>query len=225
MKKYLPLALLAISPLSQADAYLQLGLGTVEMDHDEAVVFSDSTRLKPDSNDSSQQITLGYRFESFGIEISHRNMEGTEDHEFSTLTAIPSLPSGVTGGTPNEYEEDKDATFDASQVAIKGVYYWDLDQQWLLKSGLGLTYTDYEMRASYVRSWEEDKPGEDWEYDQVVSQSKETDTAWGGIASIGVHYTPLPDSVPGLNLGVEASVATDKYNTASALYGTLGWRF
>lgn len=225
MRKHLALTLLLASPVALSQPYIQLGLGMVEMDHDEDFTFSDGTRLKPDSSESMFQLTLGHRFENLGVEISYNQYEGDESKDWETYTAIPALPAGVTGGTPNEYEEDWDSSLKAQQVAVKGVYFHDLNERFTLKGSLGLTYTDYELTASHTQSWEEDKVGPDWEYDYLVDHYKSSDTAWGGIVSVGVNYTPVPQYVPNLTLGVEASVAADKYNTATALLGNLGWSF
>lgn len=233
MKKNLTFSLLLISPVllsapqASADSYIQLGLGTTQINHDDdTVTFSDNTRLKPDSRSSDQNITLGFRADSLGLEVSYRQSGSDAEKEINTKnpSEIPSLPTGVSGGTPNEYEEEWNASLDIKQVAIKGVYFHDLSEKFTLKGGLGLSYTQYERKATYTRSWEEDKVGPDWEYDQI-DRDKNTNSAVGGIASLGVNYTPAPQSLPNLMIGVEALATSDKYSTSQSLYGTLGWVF
>jgi len=225
MRKHLALTLLLASPVALSQPYIQLGLGMVEMDHDEDFIFSDGTRLKPDSSENMFQLTLGKRYEQLGFEVSYSQYEGEESKEWEAYTNIPALPAGVSGGTPNEYDEDWDSKFKAQQLAVKGVYFHNLNERLTLKGSLGLTYTDYELTASHEQSWEEDKVGPDWEYDYLVSHDKNSETAWGGILSVGVNYVLAPQLAPNLTLGVEASVAADKYNTATALLGNLGWSF
>ncbi|WP_028305116.1 AcfA family outer membrane beta-barrel protein [Oceanospirillum maris] len=225
MKKYLPLVLLLTSPTLLAEPYMQLGMGLIELDHDEDVLFSDGTALTPDSQESAFQITVGKRYEKFGVEVSYRRFEGDDSKDVSMYSNLPALPSGVVGGTPNEYEEDWDSSLKAQQLALKGIYFHDLNEQITLKGGLGLTYTDYELKSSHTQSWEEDKAGPDWEYDNVISHDKASDTAWGGIVSLGADYVLMPETAPNLTLGVEGSVAIDEYSTVSALLGNVGWKF
>lgn len=225
MRKYLAFTLLIASPAAFSQTYLQLGMGMIELDHETETVFSDNTRLKPDSGESALQITLGQRYEAFGFEVSYSQYKGDASKEWETYTHIPALPLGITGGLPNEYEEEWNSSLKAQQFSVKGMYFYDLNARLTLKGGLGLTYTDYELNSSHTQSWEEDKVGPDWEYDYLVSHNKTTETAWGGIISLGANYTLIPQIAPNLILGVEAAIAVDDYNTASTLLGNIGWVF
>lgn len=233
MKKNLALPLLLVSPMllstpqAMANTYIQFGLGTTQINKDDdTVTFKDNTRLTPGSSSSDQRFTLGYRDESLGVEVSYRQTGTDAEKEIQARSPgeIPALPSGISGGTPNEYEEEWETDLKTQQLAVKGVYFQDLSKQFTLKAGLGLTYTEYEQKSSHTQSWEEDRVGPDWEYDRV-NRSKSSDSAVGGIASIAVDYTPAPDSLPNLKVGLEAAATSDKYSTSQSLYGTLGWVF
>lgn len=226
MKKYLPFALLLASPTLLAQPYISLGLGTAELDHDEDVIFSDNTKLTPDSNEGAFQLTLGKRFERFGVEVSYRRFEGEDSRG---LDGFVTDPAGRPAGYPTgnyEHEQDWDAKLKAQQFAVRGVYFHDLSDRLTLKAGAGVTYTDYELSSSWSEEYELDVlNGPDYEYGSTLESSKTSDDAWGGLVSVGVDYAVLPQLAPNLTLGLEASVAADKYSTTSALYANLGWKF
>lgn len=229
MKKYLVLPLFAISPVLFAQPYVNIGTGITNFDHDEAVTFNDGTKLNPDSSDGSMQFTIGQRFNNnFGVELSYRNFKGSDDKGFETKNAaeIPNLPAGVTGGTPNEFDEDWDSSLKANQFALKGVYFNDLNDRLTFKAAAGLTYTDYSLKYSHEQSWEEDIPNApDWEYDLLVESGKQSEDAFGGIVSAGLDYVIAPNLSKNLTVGVEASYSKDKYSDVSAAYANLGWKF
>lgn len=227
MKKYLPLALAIVSPSLLAQPYLQLGLGVAELDHDEDVRFADGTELTPDSSESAYQITLGQRFNQFGVELSYRAFEG-EDSTGTELNAPATLPTPPVslGFTPNEYEEDYDASLEAKQFALQGRYFYDLNPRLILSAGAGVTYTDYELSYSHTESWELDIEGSpDREYDRRIEGGSASEQAWGGIASLGVAYQLAPQALPSLTLGADVSVAVDKYSSTTAALVNLGWNF
>lgn len=229
MKKYLALPLFAISPVLFAQPYINVGAGITEFDHDEDVTFTDGTHLKPDGSDGSMQISIGQRFNNnFGVELSYRNIKGSADKDFETNNAaeIPNLPNGVTGGNPNEFDEDWDSSLKAKQFALKGMYFNDLNERLTFKAGAGLTYTDYSFKYSHEQSWEEDIPNApDWEYDLLVESGKRSEDAFGGIISAGLDYVIAPTLSKNLTVGVEASYSMDKYSKVSAAYANLGWKF
>lgn len=229
MKKLLPIALALVSPGLMAQTYVNIGLGTLEFDHEEDVRFSDGTELTPDSSNGAYQITLGQRYDQFGVELSYRAFEG-EDSSGREIngTATPGLPSGVPAfsAAPNEYEEDHDASLEAAQIAVVGRYFYDLNPRLTLTAGAGVTYTDYELSYSHTESWELDiNNGPDEEYDLRVEGGSTSYDAWGGIASLGVAYQLAPQALPNLTLGADVSVAVDKYSTITAAFVNLGWNF
>lgn len=213
----LPIAFVSITAYSQP--YIVAGYGISAMSHDETVIFTGSngvanTTLKPDSSDSVWSVAAGYRANNnIGLEVGYQQFEAdTSIERFVRMT--PELA---------RVENNWKADIKAKRLSIKPVYFFDINEKFSTKFGLGLTYTNYKITGT---SYEEtDHLVGDFEtflpIANVTNPAERSENAIGMTASIGAEYNVWK----GITVGVEGNVSYDKMATSSQLFGTVGYRF
>lgn len=189
----------ATSTATIAAPYVGLEYGVTNMSHDYSSTFSENTgdiTLTPDDSSSAFGGFVGYRFNDFGLELGYKKFE-SDDSKGSGKTLSTEKP-GYTE------EREWDADLDASQFTFKPVYFYNINEKLQLKTGLGLTYTQYKFDSSAYTEHENDLTDHEYTTDYVPGNSK-SESALGGIASIGIEYMVIPN----LALGASASYQAD----------------
>lgn len=196
MKKYVFLLMAATSTATVAAPYVGLEYGVTNMSHDYSSTFSqDNVTLTPEDSSSAFGGFVGYRLNDFGLELGYKKFE-SDDSRSKFLSYV----------FPVKTEREWDADLDASQFTFKPVYFYNINERLQLKTGLGLTVTKYNFDSSAYTESENDLtdmeiivPGS-----YVLGASK-SETALGGIASVGLEYMVIPN----LALGASASYQAD----------------
>ncbi len=220
MKKYLlslPFLLTALGAHSQP--YLVAGYGATALSHNETLIFSgtDNTVLKPTHSDATWFATLGYRFSGdLGIEFRYNQFEADASKEI--ITQFPSLANNLIK-LSNNWKAD----LRAKQIAIKPVYFFDLNDKFSVKAGAGLSYTKYEITGY---SYEEtDHELADFDFYRpiagVINPKGRIQKEVGVIASLALDY----NAWNGFFVGLEADVNYDNVATSSQIFGTLTYKF
>ncbi|MDD9177877.1 MULTISPECIES: AcfA family outer membrane beta-barrel protein [Aliivibrio] len=196
MKKYVFLLMTATSTATVAAPYVGLEYGVTNMSHDYSTTFSqDKVILTPDDSSSAFGGFVGYRFNDFGLELGYKKFE-SDDSRSKVLSYV----------YPVKTEREWDADLDASQFTFKPVYFYNINERLQLKTGLGLTVTKYNFDSSAYTESENDLT----DIDVIVPGSyvpgaSTSETALGGIASVGLEYMVIPN----LALGASASYQAD----------------
>ncbi|RYU65161.1 porin family protein [Aliivibrio finisterrensis] len=196
MKKYVFLLMTATSTATVAAPYVGLEYGVTNMSHDYSTTFSqDKVILTPDDSSSAFGGFVGYRFNEFGLELGYKKFE-SDDSRSKVLSYV----------YPVKTEREWDADLDASQFTFKPVYFYNINERLQLKTGLGLTVTKYNFDSSAYTESENDLT----DIDVIVPGSyvpgaSTSETALGGIASVGLEYMVIPN----LALGASASYQAD----------------
>ncbi|GLR74810.1 AcfA family outer membrane beta-barrel protein [Aliivibrio sifiae] len=193
MKKYLFLLMAATSTNACAAPYVGLEYGVTNMSHDYSTTFSDNVSLMPDDSSSAFGGFVGYRFNEFGLEFAYKKFE-SDDSRSKTLNYHP----------PVETEREWNADLDAAQFTFKPVYFYNFNEKLQLKTGLGLTYTQYKYDSSAYTETENDLTDQESISDHEHGASK-SESVFGAIASVGVEYMVMPS----LALGASASYQVD----------------
>ncbi|OCH34088.1 AcfA family outer membrane beta-barrel protein [Aliivibrio fischeri] len=195
MKKYLFLLMAATSTATIAAPYVGLEYGLTNMSHDYSTTFSnDNVSLTPDDSSSAFGGFVGYRFNEFGLELGYKKFESDDSRSQMLVSDKP----GYTK------EREWDADLDATQFTFKPVYFYNINDKVQLKTGLGLTYTQYKFDSSANTEYENDLTDHEYTTDYVAGDSK-SESVFGGIASVGIEYMVIPN----LALGASASYQVD----------------
>ena len=195
MKKYAYLLIAATSTATVAAPYVGLEYGVTNMSHDYSTTFSqDNVTLTPDDSSSAFGGFVGYRFNDFGLELGYKKFE-SDDSRSQTLKSDK---------VDYTKERDWDADLDATQITLKPVYFYNINDKLQLKTGLGLTYTQYKFDSSAYTEYENDLTDHEYTQDHISGDSK-SENVWGGIASVGIEYMVIPN----LALGASASYQVD----------------
>ena len=195
MKKYVFLLMTATSTATVAAPYVGLEYGVTNMSHDYSSTFSqDNVTLTPDDSSSAFGGFVGYRFNDFGLELGYKKFE-SDDSRSQML---------VSDKVDYTKEREWDADLDATQVTLKPVYFYNINEKLQLKTGLGLTYTQYKFDSSANTEYENDLTDHEYTQDNTAGNSK-SESVFGGIASVGIEYMVIPN----LALGASASYQVD----------------
>ncbi|MUL02179.1 AcfA family outer membrane beta-barrel protein [Aliivibrio fischeri] len=195
MKKYLFLLMAATSTATIAAPYVGLEYGLTNMSHDYSTTFSnDNVSLTPDDSSSAFGGFVGYRFNEFGLDFGYKKFESDDSRSQMLVSDKP----GYTK------EREWDADLDATQFTFKPVYFYNINEKVQLKTGLGLTYTQYKFDSSANTEYENDLTDHEFTQDYVAGDSK-SESVFGGIASVGIEYMVIPN----LALGASASYQVD----------------
>lgn len=219
MKRYLysiPFVFLSIS--AYAKPYIIMGYGMNSISHDQTVIFKgiQNVALKPDNPDEIWSFGGGYRKGDVGFEIRYHAF--MSEAEKRTVTQP---------GTPDNNFTQKSNVWDAElasrQISIKPLYFYDISETLSLKTGAGLSYTQYVFRGL---SYEET---DHTTYDvktvkpiggvinPLVKKTKEV----GFTGSVAVDYNIWKRAT----LGLEMKVHYDKMATTTQFLGTIGYAF
>lgn len=195
MKKYVFLLMTATSTATVAAPYVGLEYGVTNMSHDYSSTFSqDNVTLTPDDSSSAFGGFVGYRFNDFGLELGYKKFE-SDDSRSQML---------VSDKVDYTKEREWDADLDATQVTLKPVYFYNINEKLQLKTGLGLTYTQYKFDSSANTEYENGLTDHEYTQDNTAGNSK-SESVFGGIASVGIEYMVIPN----LALGASASYQVD----------------
>lgn len=208
MKLTYSVLLLATLPMVNANAsegfYVGVGAGIVGVEQDRSIDFPDGTSLKPDESTGIGQIFAGYRFASnWGVELGYQQFK-SEDSKSQHIDPTT--------------EREWDAQMTAKQFSIKPIYFWEFAPAWTLKSGLGLTYSDYDFSGN---SHDEIEIGYGEDIEQGRSSISNSDNAWGVIGSLAVDYA-INDNWA---IGSEFSFVADDTVTNYQLFANASYRF
>lgn len=201
--------LLAALPLTYAHAdegfYVGAGAGIAGMSVAQSVDFpADGVSLEPDDSTEIGQLFAGYRFDNhWGVELAYQ--------QFKSDT---SRSQQIDATTEREWE----AKMTAKQLIIKPVYFWEFAPAWTLKSGLGLSYSDYDFSGS---SHDEIEIGFDEDVEQGRGSAGSTEQAWGITGSVAVDYAINENWA----VGTEFSVVADDVATNYQWFANLSYRF
>ncbi|WP_341496019.1 AcfA family outer membrane beta-barrel protein [Photobacterium damselae subsp. damselae] len=179
MKKHLLAALLCTSSSAMAAPYVGLDLGLSTFSHDYQTHFSaDNKTVSPDDSGMVLNGYVGYRWGAFGLELGYRH--------FDELDGSSSQFMGNVDGFRHEREWDADLK--VSQITLKPVYFYTLTDRVELKTGLGLTYTQYDYRSGSSDEYEL-ITNDDIEHNvNRAGGENKKNNEFGVIASVGVDY-------------------------------------
>ena len=216
MKKYLFLLMVATSTTAFSAPYVGLEYGVTNMNYDYSTTFSETAgdvTLTPDDSSSAFGGFVGYRFNDFGLELGYKKFESDDSR---------SEYKGLVGTAPNQehHEREWDADFDASQFTFKPVYFYNINDKLQLKTGLGLTYTQYKYNSS---SQDEYELVSNDDVERTVGRSggeSKKDDVWGGIASVGLEYMVIPNLALGASVSyqVDSVANSTSFMLSSAYY-------
>ncbi len=183
----------ATSTSAFAAPYVGLEYGVTNMSHDYSTTFSDNVSLTPDDSNDTFGGFVGYRINNVGLELGYKKFE-SDDSRSKVLSYA----------YPVKTEREWNADLDASQFTVKPVYFYSINDKLQLKTGLGLTYTQYKYDSSAYTETENDLTDVETISDYVAGNSK-SESAFGVIASVGIEYMVIPN----LALGAAASYQAD----------------
>ena len=195
----------ATSTTAFAAPYVGLEYGVTNMSHDYSTTFSDNVKLTPDDSDSAFGGFVGYRVNDFGFEVGYKKFE-SDDSRSQMLSYVP----------PVETDREWDADLGATQLTFKPVYFYNIDDRLQLKTGLGVTYTQYKYNASRYTEVENNLTDQESISDYEHGASK-SEGAFGAIASVGIEYIVIQN----LALGASASYQVDSIaNSMSFMFSS-----
>jgi accessory colonization factor AcfA len=207
MKNNLCLVALILSSSAFAAPYVGLEYGVTSMDSKYTTNFTgDAVSLNPNEASDSFGGFIGYRFDSVGLELGYKQYDADDSR---------SQHKGFTGSYPNqieiEQEREWNADVNAKQLTFKPVYFYNVSEKLQLKTGLGLTYTQYKFDSSANTEYENDLTDHEYTQDNTAGNSK-SESVFGGIASVGIEYMVIPN----LALGASASYQVDNIANSSS---------
>jgi accessory colonization factor AcfA len=191
-----------LTPAAFAAPYVGIEYGVTSMDTEYKTIFAnDNITLNPHESDTSFGGFVGYRFDSLGLELGYKQYSADDSK---------SRFIGIVDNVKQEREWDADVT--AKQLILKPVYFYNLNEKLLLKTGLGLTYTQYKYNSSTHDEYES-LTIDDLEYDQPRSGGEaSSDNVFGAIASVGIEYKVIQN----LAVGASASYQLDSIASTSS---------
>ncbi|OCH43078.1 AcfA family outer membrane beta-barrel protein [Aliivibrio fischeri] len=215
-KKICLMAIMLSSSSVFASTYVGLEYGISSVDSKYNTYFlDDNVSLSPSETSDSFGGFVGYKLNTFGFELGYRQYDAD---------ASRTQFEGITGAAPNkQYKEETEwnADVSAKQLTFKPVYFYKINPKLQLKTGLGLTYTQYKYKSS-THSEYEMLVNDDIEY-RTPRAGGETqkDNVFGMIASIGLEYNVIDR----LFLGASASYQLDNMANTSSLTLTSAYYF
>ncbi|MBD1576054.1 MULTISPECIES: AcfA family outer membrane beta-barrel protein [Vibrio] len=175
---------LAILPFfTSAQPYLGLNLGFGVSDH---VYHSDIGNLDLSPNTSSiiWGGVAGYQFtEHWGAELEYR--------QYRMHNEVSAIKVATTDNNKQAWESKGTA----KQTSFIPMYFYPLNDQWRVKSGIGISYTHYDFQ---IRTNET----------QTTTTHSSSQNYWGGIASLGLEFTVNDQLTLGITSQYQADQAT-----------------
>ena len=214
MKNNLCLVALMLSSSAFAAPYVGLEYGVTSMDSKYTTNFTgDAVSLNPNEASDSFGGFIGYRFDSVGLELGYKQYDADDSR---------SQHKGFTGSYPNQIEQEREwnADVNAKQLTFKPVYFYNVSEKLQLKTGLGLTYTQYEYKSSTHDEFE--NTFDDTErYEPRNGGEVRKDNVFGAIASVGLEYKVIQN----LAVGASASYQLDSMANTSSFMVTSAYYF
>lgn len=193
-----------LSPSVFAAPYIGLEYGITSMDSEYTTNFpADSVSLNPNEASDSFGGFIGYRFDSLGFELGYKKYDADDSR---SINILPSSKPGFT------QEQEWDASVTAKQLTFKPVYFYNVNEKLQLKTGLGLTYTQYKYNSSSHDEFEQIL-NDDVEYNVARDGGEvRSDNVFGAVASVGLEY----EVIQNLAIGVSASYQLDSMASTSS---------
>jgi accessory colonization factor AcfA len=213
MKNNLCLIALMLSSSAFAAPYVGLEYGVTSMDSKYTTNFTgDAVSLNPNEASDSFGGFIGYRFDSVGFELGYKQYEADESR---SIHIYPSTTPGFS------QEREWNADVDAKQLTFKPVYFYSINEKLQLKTGLGLTYTQYKYNSSSHDEFEMIL-NDDVEHNVARNGGEvRKDNVFGAIASVGLEYKVIQN----LAVGASASYQIDSMASASSFMLTSAYYF
>ena len=213
MKNNLCLIALMLSSSAFAAPYVGLEYGVTSMDSKYTTNFAgDAVSLNPNEASDSFGGFIGYRFDSVGFELGYKQYEADDSR---SIHIYPSTTPGFS------QEREWNADVDAKQLTFKPVYFYSINEKLQLKTGLGLTYTQYKYNSSSHDEFEMIL-NDDVEHNVARNGGEvRKDNVFGAIASVGLEYKVIQN----LAVGASASYQVDSMASASSFMLTSSYCF
>ncbi|MGR5130806.1 AcfA family outer membrane beta-barrel protein [Vibrio alfacsensis] len=206
------LAILAASSFSVSAApYVGLEYGFGTTDHDIETSFkADGVTLNPELEDGIFGGFVGYSLnDSWAVELGYSQFD-LDDSRSKNLGIVD------IDGQNYHHEMDWDSSIKAKQITFAPVFSHALNDKWTTKFKAGLSYTQYESKASKHEEHEL-VSNDDVEMGSTLFHSSEKNNELGAMFSVGAEYKILPQ----LTIGANAKYQLDSYaNTASINLGS-----
>ncbi|MEZ8037766.1 AcfA family outer membrane beta-barrel protein [Vibrio sp. 10N.286.51.B11] len=183
-------ALLSISFNAVSSPYfgLEYGLGSTNHHVKNNFISSPKTSLNARNEDGTLNFFVGYSLDSqWAIEFGYNQFNLEDDHSEFVRSDIVSVT-----------KEKWDTTVKAKQLILTPIYSHHLNEIWLTKFKLGLTYTQYNLRGAHY--FEEEFPSSKYEIITPISQYSKNSNEIGGLISAGTEYEVYPQLKVGINV-------------------------
>ena len=202
-----------LSSSAFAAPYAGLEYGVTSMDSKYTTNFTgDAVSLNPNEASDSFGGFIGYRFDSVGFELGYKQYEADDSR---SIHIYPSTTPGFS------QEREWNADVDAKQLTFKPVYFYSINEKLQLKTGLGLTYTQYKYNSSSHDEFEMIL-NDDVEHNVARNGGEvRKDNVFGAIASVGLEYKVIQN----LAVGASASYQVDSMASASSFMLTSAYYF
>ena len=211
MKKTALTILVASSFSVTAAPYVGLEYGFGATNHNFETSFkNEGVNLNPKMKDGIFGGFVGYSInDTWALELGYHQFE-LEDSQ--------SQPQGIANiGGQNYHEKlEWDSSVKAKQMSLAPVFNYALSEKWTAKAKAGLTYTQYESKASKSREYEH-VFNDDIEMSKNLFHRSEKSNEFGAMVAVGAEYEIFPQ----LTVGANAKYQLDSYaNTASINVGS-----
>ncbi|MEZ9997782.1 AcfA family outer membrane beta-barrel protein [Vibrio sp. 10N.261.46.A3] len=182
----------------------EYGIHDVDSDYEPIV---NGSELKPKSDSGFWGVYGGYNIsEVWGVELSYTEFSLDAEQE--------------KGWDDSTLEHDKDwnADLNAKSIAIMPTYQYSLQQDWNLKAGLGVSYTEYDASSNYRYTTEDHITDAEQLVDAELGPS-EKEKEVGIIGLVAVNYLINDDFSVGARLKYMADgYALTSTASLSAMY-------
>jgi accessory colonization factor AcfA len=209
-KTLLATALMAASFSAISAPYIgvEYGIGSTSHNYQQHFI-SPSIKLDPSLDDGVLSGFIGYSLTpSWAVEFGYSQFDLNDDRSQYTGAG-----SDATGNYTTENEWN--ASIKAKQFSLAPVYTHVLNEKWLSKVKMGITYTQYDITNS--TGWEKEYHREDIEISGTNDSHSSSSNKLGGFISIGAEYKVIPQ----LTIGANAKYQIDSFaNTASVNLGS-----
>lgn len=212
MKKILLAALVVCSFSAISAPYIGVEYGFGTTNHDVETKFKEGADIKldPELEDGIFSGYIGYSInQTWAIEFGYSQFDLDDSHS-------KNLGIVTQGGKDYFHEKDWDASIKVKQFIVAPVFTYALNEKWLTKFKLGLTYTRYKIHSSLDDEFEW-VLNDDVEKNQRLESYSDSSNEVGGLFSAGAEYQILPQ----LTLGANVKYQFDSFaDTASVNVGT-----
>ena len=216
MKKTLLATLLLVSPSVLAAPYVGMQYGMGKLQHDYRTHFTaDNVTVSPDETNSDFGAFVGYQFnQSIALELGYNQIKSeAEIGKYMGIVAFQNMDF--------YHEREWQAQLKTKQITLKPVYVYALTDNLAVKAAVGLTYTQYHYSSSSVDEYE-GVANDELESELVrAGGGSDKQSAWGGMASLGLEYQVFP----AIFLGVAAEYQKDSVASKEQLLFSARYQF